>query len=141
MRRQYGGSDVTTFDHSGVPGFDVLRSPVRAQRHQPAVVEKLAGAVKTAMADPSVKDVLAKDGSEIVAMPTADLRRSWRAAVTQPRARVRGEEHGPALYFSRPTTASVNAVVPNVPPRSRVRSVGKAMVSSSAFSIAAAARP
>jgi tripartite-type tricarboxylate transporter receptor subunit TctC len=44
------------------------------QGTSPAVVEKLAGAVKTAMADPSVKDVLAKDGSEIVAMPPADFR-------------------------------------------------------------------
>src|SRR5580704_11291934 len=61
--------DVPTFDEAGVPGYEAVSwvGMFAPQGTSPAVVEKLAGAVKTAMADPSVKDVLAKDGSEVVA--------------------------------------------------------------------------
>ncbi|MGA9009516.1 MAG: tripartite tricarboxylate transporter substrate-binding protein [Xanthobacteraceae bacterium] len=74
--RQRALPDVPTFDEAGVPGYEAVSwvGMFAPQGTSPAVVEKLAGAVKTAMADPSVKDVLAKDGSEIVAMPPADFR-------------------------------------------------------------------
>jgi tripartite-type tricarboxylate transporter receptor subunit TctC len=68
--------DVPTFDEAGVPGYEAVSwvGMFAPQGTSPAVVDKLAGAVKTAMTDPSVKDVLAGDGSEIVAMPPADFR-------------------------------------------------------------------
>jgi tripartite-type tricarboxylate transporter receptor subunit TctC len=68
--------DVPTFNEAGVPSYEAVSwvGMFAPQGTNPAVVDKLAGAVKTAMADQNVKDVLAKDGSEIVAMPPADFR-------------------------------------------------------------------
>jgi tripartite-type tricarboxylate transporter receptor subunit TctC len=68
--------DVPTFNEAGVPDYEAVSwvGMFAPQGTDPAIVEKLAGAVKTAMADRNVKDVLAKDGSEIVAMPPADFR-------------------------------------------------------------------
>ncbi len=68
--------DVPTFSEAGVPGYEAVSwvGMFAPQGTNLTVVDWLAGAVKTVMADPSVKDVLAKDGSEIVAMQPAEFR-------------------------------------------------------------------
>lgn len=68
--------DVPTFAEAGVPGYEAVSwvGMFAPRGTNAAVVNKLAASVKSAMNDQHVKDVLAQDGSEIVAMPPGEFR-------------------------------------------------------------------
>jgi tripartite-type tricarboxylate transporter receptor subunit TctC len=68
--------DVPTFDEAGVPAYEAISwvGMFVPRGVDAAVVNKLAASVKSAMDDRHVKEVLAQDGSEIVAMPPAEFR-------------------------------------------------------------------
>ena len=68
--------DVPTVAESGVPGYEAtswigLLAPGGVA---PAVVEQLRGALETAMQNPSVKDVLLRDGADIVVSRPEEFR-------------------------------------------------------------------
>jgi tripartite-type tricarboxylate transporter receptor subunit TctC len=68
--------DVPTVAESGVPGYEAtswigLLAPGGVA---PAVVEQLRGALETAMQNPSVKDVLLRDGADIMVSKPEEFR-------------------------------------------------------------------
>jgi tripartite-type tricarboxylate transporter receptor subunit TctC len=68
--------DVPTFEEAGVPGYEAVSwiGMFAPQGTDSAIVDKLAGAVKSAMQEQNVKDVLLQDGSEIAATTPAEFR-------------------------------------------------------------------
>jgi tripartite-type tricarboxylate transporter receptor subunit TctC len=69
-------AQVPTFAEAGVPGYEAVSwiGMFAPQGTDPAVVDELAGAVKTAMRQQNVEDILARDGSEIVAASPVEFR-------------------------------------------------------------------
>lgn len=68
--------DVPTFDEAGVRGYEAVSwvGLFAPRGVDAAIVDKLAAAVKAAMQDPNVREVLARDGSEIAATTAAEFR-------------------------------------------------------------------
>jgi len=68
--------DVPTFEEAGVPGYEAVSwiGMFAPQGTDPAIVDKLAVAVKSSLQQEDVKDVLLRDGSEIAATGPAEFR-------------------------------------------------------------------
>ena len=68
--------DVPTFAEAGVPGYVAVSwiGMLAPQGTDTATIERLAAAVKTAMQEPNIKEVLLRDGSEIAATTPAEFR-------------------------------------------------------------------
>lgn len=69
-------AQVPTFAEAGVPGYEAVSwiGMFAPQGTDPAIVDKLAGAVKTAMQQQNVQDIPARDGSEIAATSPVKFR-------------------------------------------------------------------
>jgi tripartite-type tricarboxylate transporter receptor subunit TctC len=69
-------AEVPTFAESGVPGYEAVSwiGMFAPQGTEPAIVDRLATAVESAMKERDVMDVLVRDGSEAAATPPAAFR-------------------------------------------------------------------
>ena len=68
--------EVPTFSESGVPGYEAVSwiGMFAPQGTDTAIVEHLAAAVKSAMQEQDVKDILLRDGSEVAVSTPTDFR-------------------------------------------------------------------